>query len=92
MLDGWFMNEIESYIFEGEEVAITSLTDICCDGGSGSLGHPLEYMAVSTGGEVTCKYCDRRYLHIAHPLVDRVRREGQRLNADGQLEPSSQAA
>lgn len=34
-----------------------------CDGGSGALGHPLEYMTLDTvnPGPVVCKYCGLRY-------------------------------
>lgn len=40
-----------------------------CDGGGGTLGHPLEYIQVNTAvpGQVqTCKYCGIRYKMKAH--------------------------
>lgn len=86
------MNVTESYIVDGEEIAITNELKVCCDGGGGALGHPLEYMAMPVGGEVVCKYCDRRYMHTGNAKVENVRAVGMKLGADGQLETGSRAA
>lgn len=33
-----------------------------CDGGGGSLGHPLVYLSFEMGDEVDCYYCSRRFV------------------------------
>ena len=34
-----------------------------CDGGGGSMGHPLEYISLERPGEVVyCKYCAIRFM------------------------------
>ena len=41
----------------------------CCDGGGGSLGHPLEYMQldkVNREAPATCKYCGLRFVMSHH--------------------------
>ena len=52
---------------EGREVVITDHLFVRCDGGQGVLGHPIEYMTLERGGETTCKYCNRRYVHTSAP-------------------------
>ena len=32
---------------------------VACDGGGGSLGHPLTYYSFDAGNTVECLYCDR---------------------------------
>ena len=49
------------------EVYIVDEMDVVCDGGGGTLGHPLEYMTLAPGLKIVCPYCGRRYLHSAHP-------------------------
>jgi uncharacterized Zn-finger protein len=49
----------------GREVVITDKLYVRCDGGEGSLGHPVVYMTLEKGGETTCKYCNRRYVHTS---------------------------
>jgi len=34
---------------------------VACDGG-GTLGHPKVYYEIGDEGEVTCGYCDRRFV------------------------------
>lgn len=33
-----------------------------CDGGKGSLGHPMVYLDVMKHGDATCPYCSRYYM------------------------------
>ncbi|GBG24246.1 NADH dehydrogenase ubiquinone iron-sulfur protein 6, mitochondrial [Hondaea fermentalgiana] len=42
----------------------TDKETIVCDGGGGSLGHPVEYIQVDrvTFGPSTCKYCGLRWI------------------------------
>jgi uncharacterized Zn-finger protein len=67
----------EHFLLDGEEVVITSALEVRCDGGGGALGHPVEYITLEKGGQAVCKYCDRRFLHVTHPDVPRVRERGQ---------------
>ena len=54
---------------DGREVVITDQLYVRCDGGEGSLGHPVEYMTLEKGGETMCKYCGRRYVHTSAPAA-----------------------
>ena len=54
---------------EGHEVVITESLYVRCDGGDGSLGHPVEFMTLEKNGETTCKYCGRRYVHASAPAA-----------------------
>lgn len=65
------------YLVDDREVVVTTAWHVACDGGGGALGHPVEYMTLEKGGEVVCKYCGRRYLHVSHPEAARVEAEGQ---------------
>lgn len=85
------MDEFEAYLRDGEEVAITPHLRVSCDGGNGVLGHPREFLTLVRGGEMTCKYCDRRFLHVTHPEVEAVRREGMPLEPNGQLKKGGPA-
>ncbi len=38
---------------------------VACDGGTGSLGHPLVYMEMGASDWVECGYCDRRFELVA---------------------------
>jgi len=38
-------------------------TNVNCDGGGGSLGHPRVYLQIKTSvGQIDCPYCGRRYV------------------------------
>lgn len=67
---------LELYLVSGEEIAITDGMKPICDGG-GPLGHPREFLTLEDGGETVCKYCDRRYVHVSHASVDKIRAEGE---------------
>jgi len=71
-------DDLEAYLVDGEEVVITRDMHPICDGGSAGLGHPREFLTLERGLETVCKYCDRRYVHISHPEVDRFRKQGER--------------
>ena len=45
------------------EVIMIDKPTVCCNGGSGALGHPAVYLTVARDtGQVTCKYCGRVYV------------------------------
>lgn len=69
----------EILLVDDREVVITSDLRVRCDGGQGPLGHPREFMTLERGGEVTCKYCGRRFVHRSSPAAEAVRRAGQPL-------------
>ena len=71
----------EFLLVEDREVVLTDAMYVVCDGGNGPLGHPVEFMTLEKGGEVTCKYCGRRYVHAGSAEADTVRRSGQRYAA-----------
>lgn len=70
------MAEEEVYLLDGEEIVITDQMQVQCDGG-GALGHPVEYLTLVKGGQTTCKYCDRRYVHISNPACAEIRKAGK---------------
>jgi uncharacterized Zn-finger protein len=72
------MKHEETLFVDGREVVLTSALHVRCDGGNGPLGHPLEYMSLERDGEVMCKYCGRRYVHVGHPEADAIRSAGSR--------------
>lgn len=67
----------ERFLVDGEELVITAALQTTCDGNGGALGHPIEYITLEKGGQAVCKYCDRRFLHVTHPDVPRVRQQGK---------------
>lgn len=75
------MADGEAYLIDGEEVVVTDRMNVQCDGGGGTLGHPVEYLTLVKGGQTVCKYCDRRYVHKSHPEAAEVRRKGRRFAA-----------
>ena len=77
------MTEAEVYHLDGEEIAIVRTQQVSCDGGSGALGHPVEYLTLERGGETVCKYCDRRFLRENHPKATEARERGQRIERPG---------
>lgn len=66
----------EIYLVDGEEIVITEQLHVQCDGGGGPLGHPIEYMTLTKGGQTVCKYCSRRYVHKSHPYCANIRQSG----------------
>ncbi|MFL5334743.1 MAG: zinc-finger domain-containing protein [Geminicoccaceae bacterium] len=63
----------EVLLVEDREVVITDAMNVRCDGGSGPLGHPREFMTLEKEGQVICKYCGRRYVHVSNAEVERIR-------------------
>ncbi len=63
----------EFLLVDDREVVITDAVYVRCDGGSGPLGHPLEYMTLEKDAEIVCNYCGRRYIHATHPDAERLR-------------------
>lgn len=63
----------EFLLVDDREVVITDAVYVRCDGGTGTLGHPLEYLTLEKDGEVVCNYCGRRYVHANNPEAERVR-------------------
>jgi uncharacterized Zn-finger protein len=67
----------EFLLVDDREVVITDALHVRCDGGNGPLGHPVEFMTLAASGDVICKYCGRRYVHLSHPEVDELRRRSR---------------
>lgn len=67
----------EVFLVHDREVVLTDKLRVQCDGGQGPLGHPREFMTLERNGEVTCKYCGRRFVHRSSPAAETIRREGQ---------------
>jgi uncharacterized Zn-finger protein len=47
---------------EAPEVIEVEDTRVSCDGGEGSLGHPLVYLEMGDDNFVECPYCDRKFV------------------------------
>jgi uncharacterized Zn-finger protein len=46
-----------------ETITVPADTDqVCCDGGSGPLGHPLVFYTFDGKPNVTCGYCGRFFV------------------------------
>lgn len=45
-----------------EDIEITTEHRVSCNGGGGSLGHPIVYLEMGDDNEVTCGYCDKRFV------------------------------
>jgi uncharacterized Zn-finger protein len=75
------MDHEEFFLVDDREVVLTSDLQVRCDGGNGPLGHPAVFMTLAKGGEVVCKYCGRRYVHVSNGEAEAVRRDGQRYAA-----------
>lgn len=63
----------EFLLVDDREVVITDALYVRCDGGNGPLGHPYEYLTLEKDGEAVCNYCGRRYVHVDHAEVERIR-------------------
>lgn len=49
-------------VIEAPEIIEVDSTRVACDGGHGTLGHPLVYLEMGDDGYVECPYCDRRFV------------------------------
>jgi uncharacterized Zn-finger protein len=47
------------------EIIEVEAETVGCDGGEGSLGHPLVYLTLGAKGAVDCPYCGRRFVQKA---------------------------
>lgn len=47
---------------EAPEIIEVDDTRVACDGGDGTLGHPLVYLEMGEATFVECPYCDRRFV------------------------------
>ena len=45
-----------------EEIEFTTEHRVSCNGGGGNLGHPIVYLEMGEDDEVTCGYCDKRFI------------------------------
>mgnify|MGYP005838002607 CR=1 FL=1 len=70
------MVDDEFFLVDDREVVLTPKLHVRCDGGNGPLGHPVEFMTLEKGGQVVCKYCGRRYVHVSAPEAATVRERG----------------
>eukprot|EP01032_Pedospumella_encystans_P010779 gene10779-12572_t len=57
------------YLINQVPVIEVAGTTAICDGGSGALGHPIEYIQLNTVSKepATCKYCGLRFKMSAGP-------------------------
>lgn len=63
--------------FEGREYAITTQKAVTCDGSTGALGHPREYISIGADGEARCKYCDRIFVLASSELAKTLKDKGE---------------
>ena len=75
----------EVFMFEGGEVALVSSRHVSCTGAEGTLGHPIEYIALGAEGDAVCNYCDRRFLHLSNPVAKAVREKGEPVDHPGRV-------
>ena len=71
------MTTEEFLLVDDREVVITDAMHVRCDGGGGPLGHPMEFMTLERDGEVVCKYCGRRYVHVSNAEAQKIRAASQ---------------
>ena len=71
------MAKEEFLLVDDREVVITDALHVRCDGGGGPLGHPMEFMTLERDGQVICKYCGRRYVHVTNGEVERIRADSR---------------
>lgn len=45
-----------------KETIVTDSPKVSCDGGKGSLGHPLIYLDMTGKNEITCPYCSKHFI------------------------------
>lgn len=66
---GIHRSNAEGYIKETPVIVVDARVAIC-DGGSGALGHPLEYIQLDTVSKepAVCKYCGLKFImgHVHH--------------------------
>ncbi|MGF1562452.1 MAG: zinc-finger domain-containing protein [Geminicoccaceae bacterium] len=77
------------FMLADREVVIADQMHVSCDGGRGALGHPREFLTLADGGETTCKYCGRRYVHRNHKDAATIAAYGEPWDPNG---PGWQAA
>ncbi len=51
-----------SVIPEPPETEVVTASRVACDGGEGALGHPRVWLSLGEDGEVTCPYCDKKFV------------------------------
>jgi uncharacterized Zn-finger protein len=49
--------------YKNPEIEYTSHHKVSCNGGGGSLGHPLTYYVLGEEGFIECSYCDKRFVY-----------------------------
>ena len=45
-----------------DETITVESRKVACNGGGGSLGHPLVYLKIGDEGDVVCPYCSRQFV------------------------------
>lgn len=48
------------------ETIVVDTDTVACDGGGGSLGHPVVYLPLVREGRAECPYCGRTYILSGH--------------------------
>ena len=67
----------EFLLVDDREVVLTPELHVRCDGATGALGHPVEFITLEMGGQAMCKYCGRRYVHKSHPEAEALAARGR---------------
>jgi len=52
---------------EAPETIMVDNHRVACDGGGGTLGHPLVYLEMGEETDVQCPYCGRRFVRDKAP-------------------------
>jgi uncharacterized Zn-finger protein len=65
--NGPFRSNAEELVAKAPIIYVDGITAVC-DGGSGGLGHPIEYIQLDriNPGPSVCKYCGARYMKKTH--------------------------
>jgi uncharacterized Zn-finger protein len=50
------------HIMKPDDTIIVESRKVACNGGKGSLGHPLVYLKIGDEGDVDCPYCSRQFV------------------------------
>ena len=53
---------MESPDIKNKELQVVSSSNVVCDGGGGTLGHPKIYLDMGQETEITCPYCSKLFV------------------------------
>ena len=63
----------EVLLIDDREVVITDAMHVRCDGGSGALGHPVEFMTLEKDGQTVLQILRPPLRAFGHPEVELLR-------------------